>query len=205
MAAAHEARRLVPDRVHKFTRQEIVDLVREAWMGLPHDEIARVGYVQTGPTLPMDGSNDAGVFRDLLPWWSRVDGPELRRQCQIQVQGMWDAGIVRSWRDADSVIETHAPHNEILEGLEHCPYDIEDDGEVGGLVPEGTGAESAAVAVEETGKGGEQAAGVVADEQVCGRKACSHDKRTYVRMHRCVFARVHTNGRTHMRHGGAQR
>ena len=114
-------RKDAPNKTPKFSRQNIVDIVRETWLGMAHAGLSAKGYEQLGPTLPMDGSRDAHIFRDLLPWWEKINGSELRARCIQEVSDSWDAGIVRCWADASNLIEQHAPHKHIDEGQEHVP------------------------------------------------------------------------------------
>ena len=123
---AHEYRK-GSDKIPKFTKQDIVDLVRQAWLSLDHGTLSELGYRQLGPTMPLDGSGDDQVYHDLKPWWDRIEGCAFRDQCCKEVESMWEAGYVRSWTDAQMLIEEHAPHAVIEEGLEHCPWDIGDE------------------------------------------------------------------------------
>ena len=70
-----------PRLVPKLSRSDIVDLVQEMWLGLDHESFARVGYRQTGPTTPMDAEGDAGLYRDILPFWRAMDGHTVRQVC----------------------------------------------------------------------------------------------------------------------------
>ena len=75
---AYGKRREAPGKVPKLSRADIVALTRETWLGLNHESLARVGYRQTGPTLPTSGDNDAEMYRDLLPFWKAMEGPKVR-------------------------------------------------------------------------------------------------------------------------------
>ena len=137
VALAHECRKQEPDKTPKFSRQDIVDIVRQAWLSQNHAGLSATGYRQLGQTLPMDGSADEELFRDLKPWWDRISGSDWRAQCTRQVESMWEAGIVRGWADANTLVEDHAPHAPIEEGDEHRPWDVVDEQDtVGGSVPD---------------------------------------------------------------------
>ena len=70
-----------PGRVPKLSRADIVDLVAEMWMGLDHNSFSRTGYLQTGPTLPMNGDGDANIYKDLIPFWNAMEGQKFREAC----------------------------------------------------------------------------------------------------------------------------
>ena len=123
----YEQRRRDPDRTPKLSRQDIVDLVKCVWSGIDHAGVAAKGYEQTGPLLPMSGEKDGQLFRDLLPWWEKMDGPKIREEAVAKVQQLWDDGIVTGWNDVESLIDQHDPHPMLEEGQEHVPFDIVDD------------------------------------------------------------------------------
>ena len=48
-------------------REDLVELVQAAWVGIDHNGLAEKGYKQTGPTMPMTGPvKPEDVFKDLL-------------------------------------------------------------------------------------------------------------------------------------------
>jgi len=138
----NKRRKDVPEKVTKFDRQEIVDIVTAMWRSIDHRNVSEVGYSQTGPTLPPDAGEE-GVFKDMRAFWGAIDGDKLRREANDAVQALWDAGRLTCWADADQIIEHHMPHPACLEGLEGVEYDIgdadsddddsDDDGGGGGL------------------------------------------------------------------------
>ena len=84
-------------------------------------------YVQTGPLLPDDASEDS-LFEDLRPHWRAIDGDTLRTEAYDYVDGLWGDGLIGSWADAQGLIEDHVPHPVMEEGLEAVAWDvIEDD------------------------------------------------------------------------------
>ena len=67
-----------PDKVPRNDRQTIIDLVREMWLSIDHQRVAETGYQQLGPMLPFDAGVEA-IFKDLQPFWEKLDGETLRR------------------------------------------------------------------------------------------------------------------------------
>ncbi len=134
----HSKRKEDPDKIPKLSRQDVLDVVRHVWLSVDHNGIASKGYKQTGPLLPLadggvplaDGGlppDDLGVYVDLLPFWQRIDGVAVCRDAFAQVDEMWRQGVVSSWSDAATLVEQHAPHRGIDEGLEGIGWDVEHD------------------------------------------------------------------------------
>lgn len=83
-----------------------------------------------GPTLPDDAGSESLYFC-LREFWETLDGPRLRTQAAVCVRELWEAGDLTSWADAHLIIEHHAPHAEIDEGLEGVPWEIVPDSDGG--------------------------------------------------------------------------
>ena len=93
-ADAREQRRANPAKVPTRDRQGIIDITSAAWRNINHTRVAELGYKQTGPTLPLDGSiSEEDVFRDLWPVWQRIHGEQLRDEAKRQVREWWDFGF----------------------------------------------------------------------------------------------------------------
>ena len=62
-ADAREQRRANPPKVPTRDHQGIIDITSTAWRNINHARVAELGYRQTGPTLPLDGSiSEEDVF-----------------------------------------------------------------------------------------------------------------------------------------------
>ncbi len=126
--AQYNQRRDDPSKIARLSRQNVIDIVREMWLSIDHNHLSALGYQQTGPTLP-DGATLDSLYKDLQPFWEKLDGDQLRRDAAAQVQQMWDEGLISSWSDAEMLIEHHAPHPPVEEGLEGVPWDIAPGGD----------------------------------------------------------------------------
>ena len=116
----YNQRRDNPSKVARLTRQNIVDLVRQMWLGLPHDRLSATGYRQTGPCLPNNEGVES-IYHALQPFWERLDGDKIRREAEDYVEQLWSDGAIDSWADAQVLIENHAPQKAVDEGLEGIP------------------------------------------------------------------------------------
>ena len=106
----------------------------QVWLTLDHDSLSEKGYKQTGPTLPLEpllaggvAPEDLGLYKDLQPFWERIGGDAVYTDAVAHVDNMWDRGIVRTWADAHTLVETHDPHPGIVEGCEGAEWDVVDE------------------------------------------------------------------------------
>lgn len=127
----YNQRRDNPSKVARLTRQIIVDIVRQMWLGLQHNTLSAKGYRQTGPCLPA-GEGVESIYHGLQPFWEKLDGDKLRRDAEEYVEALWRDGSVRSWADAQVLIENHSPHRAVQEGMEGLGWDVESDSDSGG-------------------------------------------------------------------------
>ncbi len=91
-----------------------------------------LGPLEAGGVPPNPGGvspEDLGLYKDLVPFWSRIGGEAVYRDAVEQVNHMWEEGILGSWADAATVVEAHAPHHAITEGLEGIGCDVGDEAE----------------------------------------------------------------------------
>ena len=153
----YEQRRQHPGRVPKLSRQAVIDIVREMWLGIDHEAVSRAGYLQTGPKLPADQGVDA-LYKDLQPFWHRVDGDAIRREAKASVAEMWNNGAISDWADAATLIEDHVPHPQTEEGLEAVEVNVTDDEDADG---------------DDAGDGGDDA-GDGGDDDAPGGAAAGH-------------------------------
>ena len=118
-----ELRASAPEKMASLRRQDVLDLVSQMWRGLDHRNLSTKGYRQTGPCLPEGASADE-VFVDLRPVWEAIGGQAVREEANRTVDELWAAGVLASWADVDQVIEHHAPHEGIAEGLEGVEWEV---------------------------------------------------------------------------------
>ena len=75
--ALEERRRLIAsgqNRTPKMNREEIMSICQTAWLSIPHEAVARKGYKQTGPTMPLRGPvRPEDVFQDMLRAMEELD------------------------------------------------------------------------------------------------------------------------------------
>ena len=116
-------RRDNPSKVARLSRQNIVDIVRQMWLGIPHNRLSATGYRQTGPCLPGDAGVES-LYHALQPFWERLDGDKLRSDAEDYVQNLWREGEISGWQDAQVLIEDHLPHRHIGEGLEGIDWEV---------------------------------------------------------------------------------
>ena len=131
----YNQRRDNPSKVARLSRQNIVDIVREMWLGIPHNRLSATGYRQTGPCLP-ETEGFESIYHALQPFWERLDGDKIRSDAQEYVEQLWRDGSLRSWRDAQVLVENHSPHKCAEEGLEGVPWDIDDGSDADGDGPD---------------------------------------------------------------------
>jgi len=129
--AMDERTRLVnmgKNKTPKMTREEIISIVQAAWELINHKEIARKGYEQTGPSMPLRGPiAPEDVFADLLRVLEQIDpspsplsvGTTLRDEAVAHVRREFDAGRLTSWLDYHKLIEDQDGVGEaVVEGME---------------------------------------------------------------------------------------
>ena len=131
---AFNKRQLAPDRIPKLSRQEILDLVANVWQQIDHQKVAKQGYVQTGPLLPLVNTADGGVipevnaiFKDLKPFTDKLDLQAMCSAAIREVNEHWEEGVVTQWSDAGQVIEQHTGHSCIVEGTEGWGWDVDEE------------------------------------------------------------------------------
>ena len=60
--------------IPSLSREEVVEVVQTAWRMMKHESIARVGYMQTGATLPLNGPiRRDQIGRDLITVLDDID------------------------------------------------------------------------------------------------------------------------------------
>jgi len=129
------------NKTPKMTREQIISIVQSAWLAIEHGRIAEKAYMQTGPTMPLQGTvHPDDVFQDL--WNVMVDldpdnstptsvGMTLRDDAVAFVKEGYATGKWTEWKDAHKLIEEHDGLNEALEegleafGAEACDTDDE--------------------------------------------------------------------------------
>ena len=72
------------------------------------------------------------MYKDLQPFWHRVDGDAIRREARASVAEMWNNGAISDWADAATLIEDHMPHPQTEEGLEAVEVNVTDDEDADG-------------------------------------------------------------------------
>ena len=94
------------NKTPQMSQEDIISIVQQAWLTIPHGDYAEKGYGQTGPAMPMQGAiSQEQVFKDLLRVWKIIDpstsptqvGTTMRdeaikfvkkRTCRWQVEGV---------------------------------------------------------------------------------------------------------------------
>lgn len=124
----------------KLKRGDIMNLVETVWSGLPHEEIAKRAYQQTGPDMAMQGKvAPHDVQKDLLHVLEQIEessdpnavGMKWRDKCIADVQDLWDKEIITGWGDYHQLIDEHDGDDAGLEeGMEAFQFDPDehDDG-----------------------------------------------------------------------------
>ena len=91
-----------------------------------------LGLLEPGGVPPIDGgvSPEAlGLYKDLMPFWSRIGGDSVYQDAVDHVNAMWAEGVLTSWADASTIVEAHDPHPGIVEGLEGVEHELVNDEE----------------------------------------------------------------------------
>ena len=148
-AWAHSQRTLAQRAGHHQTtpapkRHVVMEIVQSMWLSIDHGRIAKKGYQQTGPEMPLEGPVDrADVYKDLRPVMDKIDpgsqptsgqvGTSIRDRAVAFVNAEWEAGRLHSWADAHLLIEEHDDEDEpVEEGLEAFTYDPSDHSDSSG-------------------------------------------------------------------------
>ena len=121
-------------------REDIVELVQAAWVGIDHKGLAEKGYKQTGPTLPMTGPvKPEEVYKDLLKVIEAIDPTSTPTEVSLTKIREDSINFVRQgaenqwwtkWEDYHLLIEGHDSEDEpAAEGLEAFGAEPHDDAE----------------------------------------------------------------------------
>ena len=110
-------------------REDLVELVQAAWLGVNHKALAEKGYKQTGPTLPMTGPvKSEEVYKDLLKVLEAIDPSSTATEVSLktireesiqflregQEMGRWT-----KWEHYDRFLDEHDSEDEPAEeGME---------------------------------------------------------------------------------------
>ncbi len=138
--ALHERQRLLDlgeNKTPKLHRDTIISMVQSAWLCIDHAKVAKKGYKQTGPAMPMSGpvSTD-DVCKDVYTAMIDIDGSgtptemgmTLRDDAIAFVKEGFATGKWTTWADAYKLIEEHDGREEALdEGLEAFGVDVYDE------------------------------------------------------------------------------
>lgn len=114
-----------------MSRADICDVVATAWKMVDHKEVARIGYLQTGPGLPGSGPIKHNmVYKDLRNVWNEIDPPvgmqemgqRLRDDAYAFVQNGYP-GKWSSWTHVKRLIVEHDNEDDpVPEGMEAFGY-----------------------------------------------------------------------------------
>ena len=117
-----------------LSRADIVEVVKAAWCMVNHEAISRVGYTQTGPTLPLEGpiSRDQ-IARDLRTVLDEVDPPiglqEIGTTLRDDAQTFVDAGYPERWSSWTHVkrliVEHDCEDDPVPEGMDAFGYEVD--------------------------------------------------------------------------------
>jgi len=119
-----------------LSRDDVMEVVQAAWLSMDHKHVARVGYVQTGPMMPMEGPiSREDVARDLRTVCDEIDPPVGRQEMGTSVRdeaiafvnagypGRWS-----SWTHVKRLILEHDLEDDpIPEGLDAAGWAVEED------------------------------------------------------------------------------
>ena len=117
-------------------RHEICQIAQTAWMMIPHGDIARTGYRQTGPLLPAVGPIRCGdVYKDLQTVLNIIDPPvgeqEIGQRLRDDAYDFVRSGIPTKWSNWTHVkrliIEQDGEEDILPEGLECMDFDYGED------------------------------------------------------------------------------
>ena len=132
------------NRTPEKTRETVISLVKQAWATIDHAKVARTGYLQTGPNMPLYGRvRYDEVYKDLRHVMDAISEDEgrpldpefvdmtIRDEAFAFVQDGIAAGRWTQWSDCTKLIEEHTSLEEALaEGLEAFDTAAQDgDGE----------------------------------------------------------------------------
>ena len=138
--ALHERERLVIERgenkTPKTKREDIISIVQSVWLSIDHGKVAKKGYQQTGPNMPLRGPvAPEDVFGDLLSVMNQLHPSEdpfevnmkIRDDAYAFVEEGFLAGKWKTWADAHALIEDQdGPGEALAEGLEAYGVAAED-------------------------------------------------------------------------------
>ena len=138
---------------------------------LNHEDIARTGYRQTGPTMPLTGDvMSSDVWKNMMNIIEQMTESDragfmntiLRDEAVAHVEQEWATGRLSSWCDAPDLVSEQDNEDEpFVEGLEGVQYEVVDDdraasegeGEEDPLIPEDEAGKSDAEVMESDGSG----------------------------------------------------
>ena len=128
-------------------RYQICEIASTAWKMIPHGDIARTGYKQTGPLMPAVGPiRCCDVYKDLQSVLSIIDPPqgeqEVGQRLRDDAEAFVRSGIPHKWSNWTHVkrliVEQDDEENPLVEGLEGMGYDFggdsDDDNDGGGYM-----------------------------------------------------------------------
>ena len=128
---------------------------------LDHEDIARTGYRQTGPKMPLTGEiMSSDVWKNMMNIIEQLTASDragfmntiLRDEAVAHVEKEWAAGRLSGWHNAmDMIIEQDNEDEPFVEGLEGVQYEVVDDDRAASE-GEGDGAEDPLIPDEEAGK-----------------------------------------------------
>ena len=120
-------------------RHEICEIAETAWRMIDHKKVAKTGYLQTGPALPLEGPirRDA-IYKDLRTVLDAIDPPvgtqEMGQQLRDEAVAFVQEGFPNKWSTWEHakrlIVEQDEMDDPIPEGLEAYGYEI--DGAAGG-------------------------------------------------------------------------
>jgi len=117
-----------------LSRADVIEVVKTAWCMVNHHELSRVGYTQTGPTLPLEGPiRRDQITRDLRTVLDEVDPPiglqEMGTMLRDEAQRFVEAGYPErwsSWVHAKRLIAEHDCEDDpIPEGMDAFGYEVD--------------------------------------------------------------------------------
>ena len=134
--------RMRPDKVPRWTKQNVLDRGWEAWQDLDHtcgEELHR----SHGYTNKVDGTEDGGLDSSIVHFWHELEMPAVRKKILEQVKVLMTQKVLNVWDDASDIMEPHDPHRVSWEGEEDAEIvegeDSSDDDDRGGDGDDGDG------------------------------------------------------------------
>ena len=109
-----------PDKVPRWTKQQVLDRGWQAWQELDHSCGEKL-HRSHGYTTKVDGTDDPILDSSIVHFWHRLDMPDVRRTLAVKVQALVDQEVYTAWSDAKDLIEPHDPHRVAYEGEEDAP------------------------------------------------------------------------------------